>query len=466
MYKSNDAIAKFIQTLHQIDTRDDTVYNSKAPCNSTGRASHFMNGDRYIFASTGFDPPLPEKALIGDHMCRIWYASRRVVQCDRCNGGHSSFDKVRCPLYIVPLDNVYVFTRGLLSNFGKCTVNMGPLTFPSSEHAYQFRACEEHIRADLAELIYKAETPKEAKAIAAEIKSPDMNSKWNLMKCDVMREVLVAKMNSNDEFRKQLLKTGDSILVEASSTDAYWGSGLSYSLTTTTHPDFFPGENQLGKLLMELRDILQKQMKHSETDDAILADSEPTPGPAISHAKMDTFTQPEVTSKLVESNTLNVSPKLDVPPKTDDSTLSEATSIPDVAPIPDVTAKPDVLTKPVTLHKADDQSNPEGSGQSEVEGCTAGKKDDQLLKSDKVRKTKKITNSRSSSPARPDLAKQVQTKLIRDYFKQQELKRKRQFSPEEIRAPPIQDTASVSSVASAGNVSDVRMQDFTEDEVT
>ena len=42
MYKSNDAIAKFIQTLHQIDTRDDTVYNSKARCNSTGRASHFM----------------------------------------------------------------------------------------------------------------------------------------------------------------------------------------------------------------------------------------------------------------------------------------------------------------------------------------------------------------------------------------------------------------------------------------
>ena len=85
-------------------------------------------------------------------------------------------------------------------------------------------------------------------------------------------------------------------------------------------------------------------MKHSETDDATLADSElATPGPAISHAKMDTFTQPEVTSKLVESNTLNVSPKFDVPPKTDDSTLSEATSIPDVAPIPDVTAKPRIV---------------------------------------------------------------------------------------------------------------------------
>ena len=222
-----------------------------------------------------------------------------------------------------------------------------------------------------------------------------------------MREVLVAKMNSNDEFRKQVLRTGDSILVEASSTDAYWGLCLSYSLTTTTHPDFFPGENQLGKLLMELRDTLQKQMKHSETDDAILADSEPTSGPSRSHAKMDTFTQPELTSKLVESNTTNASPKPDVPPKSDDPTLSEATSMPDVAPIPDITAKPDVLTKPVTLHKADDQSNPEGT-----------------VKSDKVRKTKKVTKSRSSSPDRPNLAKQVQTKLIRDYFKQQELKRK------------------------------------------
>ena len=445
---------------------NQVVYNSKARCNSTGRASHFMNGDRYIFASTGFDPPLPEKALIGDHMCRIWYASRRVVQCDRCNGGHSSFDKGRCPLYIVPLDNVSVFTRGLLSNFGKCTVNMGPLTFPSSEHAYQFRACEEHIRADLAELIYKAETPKEAKAIAAEIKSPDVNSKWNLMKCDVMREVLVAKMNSSDEFRKQLLKTGDSILVEASSTDAYWGSGLSYSLTTTTHPDFFPGENQLGKLLMELRDILQKQMKNSATDDVGLTGSEPTPGPSMSHSKMDTFTQPEVTSILIDSNVLDASPKHDAPLQTDDSTIPEATSIPDVDHIPNVTAKPDVPTKPVTLHKANDQSDPEGIGQSEKEVCSAGKEDDQLLKSDKVRKTKKATKSRSSSPARSDLTKQVQTKLIRDYFKQQELKRKRQFSPEKLRALPTQDTASVSSVASSGNVMDMRMQDFTEDEVT
>ena len=180
-------------------------------------------------------------------------------------------------------------------------------------------------------------------------------------------------------------------------------------------------------------------MRNSESDDAILADSEPTP---------------------------DASSKPDVPLKTDDPTIKETASIPNDAPIPDVTAKPDVPTKPVTLHKAVKQSNPEGIGQSEMEGCSAGKEDDQLLKSDKVRKTKKVTKSRSSSPARMDMARQVQTKLIRDYFKQQELKRKRQFSPEEVRAPPTQDTASVSSVATSGNVTDIRMQDFSDDEVT
>ena len=47
---------------------------------------------------------------------------------------------------------------------------MGPLNFDSSKHAYQFRACEEHLRPDLAEQILHANTPREAKSIAAVIK--------------------------------------------------------------------------------------------------------------------------------------------------------------------------------------------------------------------------------------------------------------------------------------------------------
>ena len=74
-----------------------------------------------------------------------------------------------------------------------------------------------------------------------------------------MREVLNAKINSSEEFRKELIESADKLLVEASATDKSWGSGLTYNLTLTTLPDQFPGKNMLGKLLVELRNELKKK---------------------------------------------------------------------------------------------------------------------------------------------------------------------------------------------------------------
>ena len=94
---------------------------------------------------------------------------------------------------------------------------------------------------------------KLTKIIAASIKDSDPYSEWNLKKVDIMREVLNAKINSSEEFRKELSESADKLLVEASATDTFWGSGLNYNLTLTTQPDQFPGKNMLGKLLVELR---------------------------------------------------------------------------------------------------------------------------------------------------------------------------------------------------------------------
>ena len=132
---------------------------------------------------------------------------------------------------------------------------MDPLTFDSSEHAYQFRACEEHLCPDLAEQILHANTPREAKRIAAVIKNSDPSSHWLNM-----RQVLRAKAESNEVFRKHLLDTGDKYLVESSVTDNDWGSGLSYNLTISTLPELLPGKNKLGKLLAELRKELRSHL--------------------------------------------------------------------------------------------------------------------------------------------------------------------------------------------------------------
>ena len=244
LWETNTLICNFVKSMPQLTALTEEVFYSKARNNVTNGTSSFTNGDRYMFVKKGFDPPIPEKVSIGDYTCRVWYASRDV-QCKRCGSkSHRTSDTGMCDYYTPPLDYVHAFNSGPLSNFNRCDVDMGPLTFDSSEHAYQFRACEEHLRPDLAEQILNANTPREAKSIAAVIKNSDPSSHWNLVKYDVMRQVLRAKAESSEVFRQHLLDTGDKCLVESSVTDNYWGSGLSYNLTITTLPELWPGKNK------------------------------------------------------------------------------------------------------------------------------------------------------------------------------------------------------------------------------
>ena len=60
-----------------------------------------------------------------------------------------------------------------------------------------------------------------------------------------MKKALYFKFTQNENARKILIETGDSILKEDSKTDLYWGGALSNS------------KNRLGILLMELREKLK-----------------------------------------------------------------------------------------------------------------------------------------------------------------------------------------------------------------
>ena len=60
-----------------------------------------------------------------------------------------------------------------------------------------------------------------AKHIASQIKDQDPTSNWNHIKYDVMREVLMAKINTNPDIKSYLYESGDKQLVEASANDLY-----------------------------------------------------------------------------------------------------------------------------------------------------------------------------------------------------------------------------------------------------
>ena len=260
-WEPDSLVSDFMKTFQQITTCSDVVL-SKAKNNITNGTSNFYNGDRLVFTNANFYPPLPLTAQIGGYTCRIRHASQ-TRNCIRCQTGSHRTDDPGCPARIEPSDDIFPFAHGIFSNFFKCPIIVGDMKFPSSEHYYQWRACTEALRDDLAEQVYKAETPRLAKIIAGQVKQ---DPKWHQSKYDVMKDVLRAKLRCSQLFRDELIKSGDKLLVEAR-LDDYWGSGLTMSITATTNPKNYPGSNKLGQLLGELRrELKNNQLQDEETN--------------------------------------------------------------------------------------------------------------------------------------------------------------------------------------------------------
>ena len=258
LWEGDGAIHDFLKANTHITT-NGVVHKSKARNMNTHGPSTFLNGDRYFFAKANFHPAIPEKVKIGKHICRVSYRSQTTSmrRCKRCRlDGHQIGDTNICPAYMKPRTELLAFVNGPLSNFDRCDVTMDSMTFITSEHCYQWNAAKDALNDTVAEAIFKAKSPLEAKKLAAQIKG--QNPSWHTKKYGVMDQVIRAKANSSPTFRKFLIDTGDKILCEGRE-DHYWGTGLNYNLTISTKSDFWPGENNLGKILMTLRLELQQQ---------------------------------------------------------------------------------------------------------------------------------------------------------------------------------------------------------------
>ena len=83
----------------------------------------------------------------------------------------------------------------------------------------------------------------------------------------LMKDMLYAKVRQVEEVKEDLLKTGQKAIVEAVPGDFFWSAGISKEAAENTHPDFYPGQNILGRLWMEIREELQKEVKDKEEKD-------------------------------------------------------------------------------------------------------------------------------------------------------------------------------------------------------
>ncbi|QUM75468.1 GTP cyclohydrolase II [Moritella sp. 24] len=137
---------------------------------------------------------------------------------------------------------------GFLSNFALAPINIAGVKWPSSEHFYQAQKFSDP---QLQDVIRNAPTPDEAFRLSREY-AQFIKLDWLDERDNVMRDIVLEKFSQNPSYAYQLVATGEQILTEHSHKDAYWGDGGDGS-----------GRNELGKILMAVRNDLAQQTPYN-----------------------------------------------------------------------------------------------------------------------------------------------------------------------------------------------------------
>lgn len=130
----------------------------------------------------------------------------------------------------------------------------------------KYRHVEQYMMAEKARLfgdeetldaILRASDPAECKRLGRLVKGFD-HEVWDGAKFGIVKAGSLAKYSQNPDLKEALLKTGEALLAEASPLDRIWGIGLGAEAAASVPVSEWPGENLLGRALMEVRAELKE----------------------------------------------------------------------------------------------------------------------------------------------------------------------------------------------------------------
>jgi N-glycosidase YbiA len=150
---------------------------------------------------------------------------------------------------------------GFLSNFHIAPVEIEGTIWPHSEAFYQSRKSEnpeyharilQHEKASWSKYVGDSRTGDSEIAAQSWFRTrpEDLRTDWDQIKIEVMRVALRAKFMQHEHLRLSLIATCNAVIIEDSASDYFWGSGADGS-----------GENWLGRLLMELRELCDRKKR-------------------------------------------------------------------------------------------------------------------------------------------------------------------------------------------------------------
>ena len=135
----------------------------------------------------------------------------------------------------------------MFSNFYPVIIFHSGVKFPSVEHAYVASKSKDRL------FRYRISQIPEDQAGKAKRRGEkiQLRENWDMLKLSYMRRFLIQKF-SYRQFRELLISTGDATLIEGNYWhDNYWGDCYCPKCGNIT------GQNQLGKMLMKMRDTIK-----------------------------------------------------------------------------------------------------------------------------------------------------------------------------------------------------------------
>ena len=143
------------------------------------------------------------------------------------------------------------------SNMHEAPIQVDGITFPTVEHYFQWSKAKMFGDVEIQNKILKTASPKSVKSYGKKVKGFDEEA-WNEKKDSVMRTAVKAKLMQHPDILKKLRDTGTRPIAEADPRGKYWGIGTSAETSKAKDPSRWPGQNKLGKILMELRDEVKE----------------------------------------------------------------------------------------------------------------------------------------------------------------------------------------------------------------
>jgi ribA/ribD-fused uncharacterized protein len=140
---------------------------------------------------------------------------------------------------------IAVFKGGyrFLSNFYYAPVVFDGEEYRTIEHAYQ---AAKTLDKSEREMIRNSRTPGRAKTLGKEMAT--LRKDWQDIKISIMTDLVNQKFTKHSDLKEKLLATGDAEIQEGNWWgDTFWGVDI----------DTGVGENNLGKILMKVREHLK-----------------------------------------------------------------------------------------------------------------------------------------------------------------------------------------------------------------